>query len=143
MAAMSNYLEGKLIDHIFRGTALPAPTSVFIGLFTGAISDATTGTNPGNNELSLATGGYVRQQVTCNTTNWSAPTANDGTTKNLTPITFAPSADWGTVTGIGVFDGSGTGANLLFYGTLTASKTINSGDSVTFPANSLSIQIDG
>jgi hypothetical protein len=35
-----------------------------------------------------------------------------------------------------VFDAASAG-NMLFWGSLTVSKTINSGDTVTFPAGSL------
>ena len=54
---------------------------------------------------------------------------------------MTPTAGWGTVTSFGVYDAA-TGGNLLFFGTLSISKTINQGDTVTFPAASLSVQID-
>ena len=58
-------------------------------------------------------------------------------------ITFpAPTASWGVVTGTGIFDAA-TGGNMLFYGALTISKTINNGDAApVFSAAALSFQID-
>jgi hypothetical protein len=45
------------------------------------------------------------------------------------------------VTGVGIFDAA-SGGNLLIWSALTASKVINALDAVTFPANSLTFQID-
>jgi hypothetical protein len=42
------------------------------------------------------------------------------------------------VTHFGIYDAASAG-NLLFWGALTISKTINQADTVTFPAASLSI----
>ena len=58
-------------------------------------------------------------------------------------ITFpAPTASWGVVTYMAVYDAS-TAGNLLFYAALTASKTINNGDAApSFAAAALTLQID-
>ena len=66
-----------------------------------------------------------------------------GTTRNQAAITFpAPTANWGTVTGAGIYDAA-SGGNLLIYSTLTASKTVNNGDAApSFAANALTFQID-
>ena len=40
MAAMSDYLENKLIDQIFRGQAYSFPSTLYIGLLTSAPTDA-------------------------------------------------------------------------------------------------------
>jgi hypothetical protein len=45
------------------------------------------------------------------------------------------------VSAFGIFDAA-SGGNLLFWGALSITKTINQGDTVTFPAASLSLQID-
>src|SRR5205085_2045007 len=55
--------------------------------------------------------------------------------------TFTPSATWGTVTELCVYDALTTG-NLLWRVGLTTPKTINTGDTVSFPAASLTFQID-
>lgn len=134
MAAMSDYLENKLIDQLFRNTAYTFPTTMYVGLLTVAPTDSTSGTE-------VSGGSYARVSYACSTGNWAASTTN-GTTSNSNSITFAtPSGTWGTVVAFGLYDSLTTG-NLLFYGSLTVNKTINSGDTVSFPATTLSIQID-
>lgn len=143
MAALSDYLENKLVDHLLRGTPFTAPASTFVGLLTAALNDAGGGTE-------VTGGSYARVEVASGTSAWNntqgnttgASTGTDGTVENAATITFpTPSAGWGTVTHFGVYDAA-TGGNLLFYAPLTTSKTINSGDAVTFPAGTLSFQID-
>ncbi len=143
MAALSDYLENKLIDHLLRATAYSAPATTYIALLTAAPSDAGGGTE-------VSGGSYARASVASGTSAWTATqggtsgasSGTGGTTSNAATINFAtPTASWGTVTHFGVYDASTTG-NLLFYGTLTASKTINGGDSVSFAAGALTLQID-
>lgn len=145
MAAMSNYLENKLIDHIFRGVAYSVPTTLYIALYTATPSDSGGGTEvTGNN--------YARPSLAANTTNWAATngatlttnpsSGNTGTTSNNAVITFnTPSGSWGTVTHFGIFDAL-SGGNLLFWGALSASKLVQSGDAVSIPISNLQIQLD-
>ena len=142
--ALSDYLENKLIDHVFRGTVYTAPGTIFIALYTAACSDSAGGTE-------VAGGAYARASLTATTTNWAGTqsagstavsSGTGGTTSNNTVITFAtPSAGWGLVTHIGMLDAL-SGGNLLVCTALTTSKTINSGDTVSFPAASLTMQVD-
>ena len=144
MSAMSDYLENKLIDQIFRGQAFTFPGTLYVGLLTAAPSDTGGGTEVSGNA-------YARVAVTNSLANWAgsqgagttvASSGTTGTTSNNGTITFpTPSAGWGTVVAFGIYDASSAG-NLLFYGTLSISKTINTGDTVTFPAAALSIQLD-
>lgn len=144
MAAMSDFLENKIIDQVFRGQAYTFPATIYVGLFTTSPSDTAGGTEVSGNN-------YSRVAVTSSLANWAgtqgsgttvASTGNTGVTSNNTQITFTtPSANWGTVVAFGMFDAA-TGGNLLLYGTLTLAKTVNQGDMVTFPATSLSFQID-
>lgn len=142
--ALSDYLENKLIDHVFRGTAYTAPLTLYVELYTSACSDSARGTE-------VTGGSYARASLAADTTNWAgtqaagstiASSGTGGTTSNNAAITFAtPSAGWGLVTHIGLSDAS-TAGNLLVCTALTVSKTINSGDTVSFPAASLTNQID-
>lgn len=141
---MSDYLENKLIDHVFRGQAYTAPTTIYFALFTTACSDSAGGTE-------VTGGSYARASLAASLANWAgtqsagstvASSGTSGTTSNNGVVTFAtPSAGWGTVTHLGVYDAVSSG-NLLICRALTLSKTINSGDSVTFPAASFTFQID-
>lgn len=144
MAAMSDYLENKLIDFLLRGQTFTAPTGLYVGLLTAAPSDTGGGTEVSGNA-------YARQNLAPSLTNWAgtqaaasttASSGTSGTTSNNVAITFpTPTASWGTVTAFGVYDAL-SGGNLLFYGNLNIAKTINQGDTVTFPISSLSFQID-
>ena len=144
MAAMSDYLENKLVDQIFRGQAFTFPSTLYVGLLTATPSDTGGGTEVSGNA-------YARVAITNSLANWAgtqgvattvASSGNTGTTSNNVAVTFpTPTATWGTVTAFGIYDAASAG-NLLFYGTLTISKTINQSDTVTFPAASLSLQLD-
>lgn len=155
MAAMSDFLENKLLDFLFRGQALgitgasaaagSGPTSLYIGLYTANPTDVAGGTEVTGNA-------YARVALTSTLANWAgtqaaasttASSGTGGTTSNNAAITFpTPTpAGWGTVTGFGIFDAA-SGGNLLVWSALTASKVINASDTVSFPASTLSFQID-
>lgn len=155
MAAMSDFLENKIIDFLFRAQALgvtgasaaagTGPTALFYGLLTAAPSDTGGGTE-------VTGGSYARVSVSSSLANYAgtqaaasttASTGNTGTTSNNGAITFpAPTASWGVVTHFGVYDAS-TAGNLLFWGALTTSKTVNNGDAApSFAAAAFTLQID-
>lgn len=144
-AAMSDYLENKLVDHVFRATAYTAPATIYIGLGTAACSDSSVGTE-------VTGGSYARVAVTSNTTNWAGTqsagstavsSGTGGTTSNNGAITFpAPTANWGSVTHV-IFMDASSGGNLLFCVALTVAKTVNNGDAApSFAAAALTMQID-
>jgi hypothetical protein len=144
MAAMTDYLENKIIDQMFRAQAYTFPTTLYVGLLTAAPTDSTAGTEVSGNA-------YARVGVANSLANWAgtqgagttvASSGATGTTSNNGVITFpTPTGTWGTVTYFAVYDAASAG-NMLFYGALTISKTINTSDTVSFPAGSLSVQID-
>lgn len=121
----SDYLENKILDHVLKNTAYTSPTTVYVGLYTAAPTDAGGGTEVSGN-------GYARKSVA-----FSA--AASGATSNSAEITFdTPSASWGTIVAFGIFDALTTG-NLLYWGDLTANKTVNTGDVVRFPIGDIDI----
>lgn len=144
MAAMSDYLENKLIDQIFRAQAFTFPSTLYVGLLTAAPSDTGGGTE-------VSGSNYSRVSVTASLANFAgtqsagsttASSGTGGTTSNNGAINFpTPSGSWGTVTHFGIYDAASAG-NLLFYGALTTSKTINTNDVVSFAAGALTVQID-
>jgi len=145
MSAWSDYSENKLVDHVFRGQAFSAPASLFLGLLTAAPTDAGGGTE--------CTGGdYARAEVACSTTNWSgtqgagttaASSGTSGTISNNIAITFPlPTASWGTVVAVGIYDAS-TAGNLIAWGAVSPSKTISNGDAAPqFAAGDFQFSID-
>lgn len=129
----SNYLESIILDHILGNTAYSAPATVYIGLHTA---------DPGETGATaeLSGGNYSRVAVTNNSTNW--PAASGGSKSNGTAINFpTPSGTWGTVTHWSIWDASSSG-NCLFSGALSTSKTINSGDPVSFAISALTVTAD-
>ena len=141
MSAMSDYLENKMVDQLFRGQTAPTTSTLYVALLTAAPSDSGGGTE-------VSGGAYARVAVTSSLTNWSgtqsagSTTASSGTggqTSNNIATTFpTPSSTWGTATHFGIYDAS-TGGNLLFHGALSIAKTINESDTVTFPVRTLSV----
>jgi hypothetical protein len=142
MSAFSDYLENKLIDHIFRATSYTMPAALYVSLHTATPLDSNTATEVSGNA-------YARAALAPSTSNW-ANTQNSGTaassgtggqTMNKAIVTFpTPTGSWGTVTHFGIYDASSAG-NLLFYGALTVSKTISTSDVVTFPVDSLTVTL--
>ena len=145
MSAMSDYLENKLVDHIFRGVTFTAPAALHVALFTAAPSDSGGGTE-------VSGGSYARAALAPSTTNRAStggattttnPSAGTGgATSNNGAITFpSPTANWGVATHFGIFDAS-TSGNLLVWGALTASKTINNGDAApSFAISALAVTL--
>ena len=128
---MSDYLENKLVDHIFRGRTFTAPAQVWVELYTAAPTDAGGGTPVSGGSYARATPG-VNSDTAWKATQGGTPAAasngTGGATSNPAALTFpAPTANWGTVTHYGLFDAS-SGGNLLFWDPLTVAKTINNGD---------------
>lgn len=123
---LSNYLEDKLLDHFLGTTAYTMPTTVYVGLYTVVPTDAGGGTQ-------VTGGSYARQTAVF-------ATAASGTTSNTANIDFAnmPAA---TTVAIGVFDAL-TAGNLLLWGTLTANKTTDAGDTLRIATGDLDISID-
>lgn len=136
MAGKSNYLEGQLLNLIFRTQTAWKPTSVYVALLTAAPTDAGGGTE-------VTGGNYARVQVTQADANWTAPAGTPRSINNVNAITFpAPNANWGVVTHFAIYDAS-TSGNLLYWAPLTTQKTINNGDSApSFTASSLVITED-
>lgn len=147
MSAITNYLENKLIDQMFRAQGYTFPTTLYFALFTADPDDAGGGT-----EVTVANG-YNRVAMTPNMTNFSgtqgtgttvASSGTSGTTYNNVPITFGSpvGGNWGVITAMGVYDAASAG-NLLFWGLVTPNKTVNNGDAApSFAANAWSFQLD-
>lgn len=122
MTDFSNYAENAVLDHVLSNTAMTQPTSLQLSLHTG---------DPGEDgTLNEVTGGsYAKQAIT-----FGAAAAGVATMSNSPSFTNMPAA---TVTHIAIWD---QGANCLFIGDLSASKTVNSGD--TYNQSTCTITLD-
>lgn len=131
MAAASDYLENKLLDHALATAAYTAPTDVYVGLHTGSPLDDDSGAN----EVTTSGSAYVRKAA-------SFAAASAGSAATDATITFdAATSNWGTITHISLYDASSAG-NLLFHGAVTTSKTIETGDTFQISSGNLTISLD-
>lgn len=125
--SFSNYLENKVLLHVFGATAYTAPATLYVGLFTSDPGEGGTGTE-------VSGGSYARQTIAFTVVNNQA--------SNTAAVEFpTASASWGTVTYAAIYDAV-SGGNLLAYGALTTSKTIASGDVLRIPAGDFDINLD-
>lgn len=128
MSQMSDFLEAKLLEHVFKATAYSSPTTVYLGLFTSATDDAAGGTEVSGN-------GYGRQPIA-----FAAAQSPGGIIQNSGLVAFpaASPSGWGTITHFAIYDAS-TNGNRLVYGSLSVSKLINAGDRIEFAIGDISI----
>lgn len=125
--SFSNYLETKVLGHVFGGTAYTAAGTLYLALFTTNPAEDGSGTE-------VTGGGYARQTV--------AFTVTGNTASNTAAVEYpTATANYGTVTHVGVYDAS-TGGNLLAYAALTSSKSIETGDVFRVPTGDLDITLD-
>jgi hypothetical protein len=137
--AFSDFVEYTILQALFGGqsaTALTLAGGPWIGLHQATQTD--TG---GASEVST-TAGYVRVQVA--TANWTINSSGTMLAKNNAAVTFA--ANTGTawvVTDLAFFNhSSNNGAtNFMGRGPLSASVTINSGDTFQFAASAINFQV--
>jgi hypothetical protein len=130
MAGFTDYLEDKVLDHVFGGTAYTAPTTLYVGLFTAAPSDTGGGTE-------CSGGSYARKSMPDMTISGTSPTqATNGAAVEFVTAT----GSWGTITHTGIFDASSSG-NLLCWAALSASKVVASGDVIRFDAGDLDVTL--
>jgi hypothetical protein len=129
MSAFSNYMEDSITAWI-NGTTFPAaPTNTYVQLYSQDPTDAGSST------------GALFTRVTYAAAGWTRGTGGAGTLSNTNVITITSSAVSAvTASHFAVFDAS-TSGNLLFYGALSASKSIAIGDEVKFNALQLTLTV--
>jgi len=125
----TDYAEKKALDAVFND-----PERTYkMALYTVAPTETTSGT-----EVSTDNTGYSRQTISFGVATGSGTTPSKVTNDIL--VTFGPaSSNWGTVTGMAIFDDLG---NMLVYGTLEASQTVATGNKVEFAVGAVEISLD-
>ena len=128
MANINTFTENLVLTWAMTASAATRPTTWYLGLFTVTPTAAGGGTE-------LSGNGYSRQSITFGT-------ASGGVISNTNSITFGPdtTADWGAIAYCAVMDAS-TAGNMLWFGSLTASRTLAVGDTMTFAAAALSLSL--
>jgi hypothetical protein len=140
MSAASNYLENKLLDHTLGEGArnFTSPATLYLALFNNTSGNALTNLEAGTltDEVSTSGSAYTRQVV-----DFSAASSGTAATNGTVTWTTA-TASWGTVTHVAIMDGGTAGSgNVLFYGALTASKTIDTGDTFQISSTNLTVSL--
>lgn len=154
MSAATRYFSEKILNNIFNGGTpyvLPlahdtsGSCTAWLGLFTssvgtGALEEGGTGVG---NEVSGS--GYERVQITTSMFNAAQDTATSTGTQltNAQQIEFGPASggNWGTIAYWGLFDAE-TSGNLIMYGQISPTQTINDGSSLYFPVGDFKITMD-
>jgi len=126
--SFTDYLEDKILKHVFTNVAYTSPTTVYVGLFTVAPTDVGGGTE-------ITGMGYARKSA-------AFTVSGTGTlATNSAAVEFdAATGTWGTIVAIAVFDALTTG-NMLAFADLTTSKTIATGDILRIPTGDLDITL--
>jgi len=125
--SLSNTFETRALQWIFTADAVTRPTAWYVALYTVAPTDTGGGTECSGTS-------YARQSV-------SLSVSGNLATNNAAVEFPAAGSSWGTIVAAGVFDAS-SGGNLIAYGNLTASKTIDTGDVLRIPTGDLDITLD-
>jgi hypothetical protein len=136
----SNYLENAVLDYwLGKSFTTTAPPTVYIALYESTINDTWTPSDTGECPGST----YARVAVTNSSTNWT--NASGGAKENNSVFTFTTSAgaDWSTVQAFAIHDSNSTSSgNMLYWGDLTASQAISSGNVVRFSTGAIDITED-
>jgi hypothetical protein len=133
MANFSTYIQEQFTSWLKAGTFATAPTSLICALSTAdPLDDASGIAEP-------VAMGYSRETV-----DLGAASSVNGVGTTVTgpsaAVVFGPATgDWGSIAYWALYENAGT--NMLFHGSVTAAKTVVSGDSFVVNANSLSIII--
>jgi hypothetical protein len=141
MTAASDFLENKVLDHVLRYSTAPyvAPTTLYLALFVNTSGNAATNLEAGTLTDEIPTAGstaYARKAITF-------AAASGGSSASSATVTFdTATASWGTVTHVAIVDSATRAAgNVLFYGAVTTSKTIDTGDTFQVTSGNLTIAL--
>ncbi len=146
MSNASNYTEDRTLDYWLKANSASStsPSTVYIALFT---SDDSAGATLENleagtltNEVTTSGTAYVRQTI-------AFGAISNGSVSSSGTVTWTTAtANYGTVTHVAIMDTNSTSdsagaGNVLFYGALTSSKTIETGDTFQSTAGSLTVSL--
>ena len=151
MAALSDYLESGLLNHVFRNESFPKPSSIAIALTSGIPQDSDTGATIPELPSGINGSGTGYARILLDRTDvsgndyWSFSSSDlsvgSGLIKNAANRVFNTALlDWGWISGIAITDNGNHGSgNLLMHSTLDNPRVIYTGDSPVFDAETLQI----
>jgi hypothetical protein len=139
-AGLCDLFEQKVLDHIFTDPAWAPSATLYVGL------SSTTPTEAGGNLTEPATGSYARVATTA--TDWSAASGTAPAVKtNTATFTFpTATADWAAAANLTYFTlhnhiTDTTSANFIAFGLLTVAKPVLNGDTASFAASAITMQL--
>ena len=125
--SLTNTFETTVLTWLLTNGAATRPTAWYVALFTTDPGETGAGTE-------ISGGSYARTAVTF--------TVTGDTASNSAGVEFpAATANWGTITHIGIMDAS-SGGNMIIHAALTASKAIADGDVFRIPTGDLDITLN-
>jgi hypothetical protein len=136
----SDWYEDIVLDHTLGRSTTALSTglraSVYVSLWNSTINDTWTSTSTGE----CAGSTYFRELVTNSSANWTNSTAGSKQNKTVIEFTTAAGSDWGTVKAFGIHDTTSTSAgNMIYWGDLTVTQVIASGNTVRFSTGAIII----
>ena len=157
MSAASNYLELEVLDHVLgEGSRdFASPSTLYVALFTGTAGTVLTALESGTNSIT-GTGNWGYYEVTPTATNYARQgvnfaTAASGSAASNSTVTFpVAGANYDSTTGslgatvtcIAIVDhATAANGNVLFFGQLTTSKPVSSGDQFTVSSGNLTVSL--
>ena len=144
MAILSDYLEPKLLDHIFGKTEFTRPTDLYIGISTSAFTESDNGTTAAAKEPAYDSttpsyfgDGYSRVQIDNN----AQYNVSSESIKNTSGIDFpeAGGSGWGSIQYWAIFDSNTSTANMLMHGSFTSAVTVSAGSQFRIGTGDLEI----
>jgi hypothetical protein len=126
--SFSNTYETNILKWAFTADSVTRPTVWYVGLFTA---------NPGE------TGGGATEITGNNYSRIAVTLSVSGDTASNTSAVEFPTAtgSWGTVTHAAIFDHATAGSQIA-YASLSASRAIDTGDVLRFPAGDIDVTLD-
>jgi hypothetical protein len=127
MAEFTDFLENKILDHVFRNTTYTPAATVHLALFTTVCSDSARGTE-------VTGSGYARQPT-------AFGAAAGGAISNTAIEAFTASGgNFGTVVCTGIEDAVSAGNQLCFDNDFV-DTAVNDGDTLQFAAGDIDITL--
>ena len=125
MGALTATLDNKILDHVNLTTSYTPTSPLKLRLMTANGSASAAGTE-------VTGGSYSPQTI-------AFAAASGGSAAHNADITFSgmPAS---TVVGLEIWDSAGTPVR-LWWGALSASKTVSAGDAISFPSGSVIVSL--
>lgn len=140
MPNATDFTESGVINHIFRSSSFPKPSTIAIALTFKIPSDSDTVSTMG--ELANANN-YARANLGAPAdSTWSAVSqsaAGSGLSSNSNVINFNQNtgSDWGWVSGVAILDNAGYGSGAVLYTSAITPQLIQVGTTFSFPVGNI------